>query len=67
MTHHANVDNSDCCFIRLFEKYIEICPATPHDIDAFNLQPTTKPIKDCWYTRKLLGPKTIIRLLLGCL
>ncbi len=32
--HHANSDNSDRCFVRLFKKYINMCPTSPNDLDA---------------------------------
>ncbi len=41
--HHANSDNSDRCLVRLFNKYINMCPTSPNDLDAFYLQPATKP------------------------
>ena len=40
--HHANVDYPECCFVRLFKRYRELCPADtpPH---AFYLQPAIHP------------------------
>ncbi len=59
--HHANSDNSDRCFVRLFKKYINMCPTSPNDLDAFYLQPATKPTQDCWYTTRPLGHNTLTK------
>ncbi len=59
--HHANSDNSDRCFVRLFKKYINMCPTSSNDLDAFYLQPATKPTQDCWYTTRPLGHNTLTK------
>ena len=64
--HHANTENPERCFVRLFKKYIELCPTTPSEMDAFYLQPAAKPTETRWYTSKPLGhnklTKTMARL-----
>ena len=45
--HHANTDNTDRCFVRLYKKYIQLCPdSTPSD--AFYLKPAIKLTSNCW-------------------
>ena len=59
--HHANVTNPDRCFVRLFKKYVSMCPDTPAELNAFYLMPSTKPTKSCWYTLKPLGHNTLTK------
>ena len=61
--HHSNTDNPERCFVRLFKKYIQLCPDTPTEMSAFYLQPAAKPTIDCWYTSKPLGHNTLTKLL----
>ena len=52
--HHANTDNPQRCFVRLFKLYQEKCPsdAPPH---ALYLRPATSTEASCWYTKCPLG------------
>ena len=59
--HHANTDNPERCFVRLFKKYIKLCPDSPDEINSFYLQPATNPTMDLWYTRKPLGHNTLTK------
>ena len=58
VTHHANLDNPKRCFVRLFQRYRQLCPedAPPH---AFYLQPSRNPTSTCWYSKCLLGHTTL--------
>ncbi len=38
-----------------------MCPTSPNDLDAFYLQPATKPTQDCWYTTRPLGHNTLTK------
>ena len=55
--HHAS-ENPERCFVRLFKKYIQLCPENPN-LTAFYLQPLKSPTSDCWYSSKPLGHNTI--------
>ena len=52
--HHANTDNPERCFVRLFKLYTSMCPAKPPE-DVFYLKPLSKPIPTCWYSKQPLG------------
>ena len=52
--HHENMDNPDRCFIRLFKKYISLCPNDRPD-KAFYLTPLKKPSETCWYSAAPIG------------
>ena len=58
VTHHANVDCPERCFVRLFKKYHQLCPpdAPPH---AFYLQPCHQPTSTCWFSKRPLGHTTL--------
>ncbi len=58
VTHHANLDKQKRCFVRLFQRYRELCPedAPPH---AFYLQPSRTPTSSCWYSKCPLGHTTL--------
>ena len=52
--HHANTENPDRCFVRLFKLYTSLCPAdAPKDV--FYLKPLTKPTPTCWYSNQPVG------------
>ena len=52
--HHANRENLDRCFVRLFKLYQSLCPPdAPHH--AFYLQPLKKPTSTSWYSNQPLG------------
>ena len=52
--HYANITNPSRCFVRLFSKYISLCPSNPKR-NSFYLQPLKKPTTHCWYSREPLG------------
>ena len=56
--HHANVDNSTRCFVRLYKLYKSLCPDDQPD-DAFYLTPLKKPKTGCWFSRTALGHNTL--------
>ena len=58
--HHANVSNTERCFVRLFKLYMQKCPADRPN-DAFYLQPLQKPTSDCWYSARPLGHHSLGR------
>jgi len=43
------------------KKYIELCPHTPDEANAFYLQPAVKPTENCWYNLKPLGHNTLTK------
>lgn len=56
--HHANVDDSTRCFVRLYKLYKSLCPDDQPD-DAFYLTPLKKPKTGCWFSRTALGHNTL--------
>ena len=54
--HYANVENPRRCFVRLFKKYVSLCPSSAK---AFYVQPLSKPSLTCWYSSNPLGHYTI--------
>ena len=52
--HHANTENPNRCFIRLFKLYTSLCPSD-RPKDAFYLKPLNKPTPTCWYSKQPLG------------
>ena len=51
---HANVDNPQRCFIRLFKRYMQLCP-TDAPTHAFYLQPARSPSSTTWFANRPLG------------
>ncbi len=56
--HHANVQNPERCFVRLFKRYIQLCPES-RPAHAFYLQPAKSPTPTCWYSNNPLGHHTL--------
>jgi hypothetical protein len=56
--HHANTSHPERCFVRLFKRYRELCPADapPH---AFYFQPLRSPTETCWFSKRQLGHNTL--------
>ena len=52
--HHENLENSARCFIRLYKKYMSLCPSDP-PASPFYLKPARNPTPTCWYSRQPLG------------
>ena len=52
--HHANIENPQRCFVRLFKRYRELCPKSP-PAHAFYLRPAHTPTPTCWYSNTPLG------------
>ena len=52
--HYANLNNPQRCFVRIFQKYRELCPPNPKN-NAFYLQPLKKHSATLWYSREPLG------------
>jgi len=59
--HHANTSNPEWCFVRLFKKYIQLCPDSPSELNAFYLQPLKNPTAHCWYSCKTLEHNTVAK------
>ena len=56
--HHANTDNPERCFVRLFQMYIRLCPAdAPHG--SFYLRPLKSPTATCWYSKQPIGDSNL--------
>ena len=58
VTHYANIDHPDKCFVYLFKKYTSLCP---QGASAFYLQPATHPTDKQWYTLKPVGHNSITK------
>ena len=52
--HHANTSNPQPCFIRLYKRYMELCPPDA-PADSFYLHPSHSPTETCWFSRRPLG------------
>ena len=52
--HHENTENPDRCFVRLFKRYISLCPPDCPP-GAFYLTPLKKPRETCWYKTTPIG------------
>ena len=52
--HHENLENPARCFIRLYKKYMSLCPSDP-PARPFYLKPARNPTPTCWYSRQPLG------------
>ena len=63
--HHANLENPERCFVRLFKRYLQLCPES-RPAHAFYMQPLHHPTPTCLYSNKPLGhytlSKTVARL-----
>ena len=60
VTHHANEENPDRCFVRLFKLYNSLCPAERPSA-SFYLQPLTNPRPGCWFSTRPIGRNTLDR------
>ena len=56
--HHENVANPDRCFVRLYKKYVKLCPRNL-ETDAFYLHPASKPTPECWFSNRPIGHSTL--------
>ena len=54
VVHHANIENTKRCFVRLYKLYMSLCPAD-RPPDCFYLLPLQKPSATCWYSNRPLG------------
>ena len=52
--HHANQENPERCFVRLYNKYMALSPPDA-PADAFYLQPAKSPTSTCWFAKQPLG------------
>ncbi|KAJ8270845.1 hypothetical protein GJAV_G00119940 [Gymnothorax javanicus] len=55
--HHPS-SNPARCHVRLFKKYLSLCPPDGHD-NALYLQALQSPTDKCWYSRQPLGHNTL--------
>ena len=51
---HANVEQPERCFVRLFKLYNSLCPKD-RSTECLYLQPLTKPKDGCWYSNQPYG------------
>ncbi|XP_064387442.1 transcriptional regulator QRICH1-like [Halichondria panicea] len=57
--HHANLENPDRCFVRIFKLYNSLCPENRPN-NAFYLKPLQKPKPGAhWFSAKPLGRNTL--------
>ena len=52
--YHENTQNPQRCFIRLFKKYMSLCPSDA-PADSFYLKPLNSPSETCWFSRRAMG------------
>lgn len=60
VTHHANEENPDRRFVRLFKLYNSLCP-TERPSAYFYLQPLTNSRPGCWFSTRPIGRNTLDR------
>ena len=51
--HHSNLECPERCHVRLYKKYMKLCPVTKRT--AFYLTPLQKPTEQVWYSRQPVG------------
>ena len=58
VTHHANTERPDRCFIRIYKEY---CSHRPEEVtgDVFYLAPLSKPRGNVWYKNQPIGVHTL--------
>ena len=56
--HYANTTRSEWCFVRLYKKYVQLCPRSTES-NGFYLQPSKKPTATCWSINKPVGHNTL--------
>ena len=56
--HHANANNPERCFVRLFKLYMQKCPEVRQH-DAFYLQPKQVATDGCWFSIRPLGHNSL--------
>ena len=54
----ANTKNEDRCAVRLYKKYMSLCPSNAPS-NAFYLQPSRNVRLDCWYQARPMGHNTL--------
>ena len=47
---YENKVNGDCCFVKLFEFYLSVCPVDEKCPQDFYLQLLVAPMQNVWYT-----------------
>jgi integrase len=53
---YANEANPERCIVRLYEKYVFLCPPQgKRPADAFYLRPLTKPQQNQWFSNAAVG------------
>lgn len=51
---HENVTCPERCHVRIFKKYMKVCPTDRRD-DSFYLTPLQRPTEKMWYSRQPVG------------
>lgn len=59
VVHHANTENPERCFVRLYRKYKEHLPDIIQDDTPFYLTPIPKPKGKVWYKKTPIGVHTL--------
>ena len=54
VVQHANTENPQRCFVRIYKLYNSLCP-NDRPADALYLQPLAKPTRTCWYSNRPYG------------
>lgn len=59
---HQNVELPKRCHVALFQKYMSLCPTEGRD-DAFYLRPLVKTSPYLWFSDRVVGKETFIRII----
>jgi hypothetical protein len=59
VTQYKNKIQPERCHVRIWKKYMEMCPKINQPKDALYLQPLQNPTETVWYSRNRVGHNTL--------